>query len=131
MKTFTLTATLGAACLGVAACEVNTGDTVTDNEAAAAANEVATTVGGTEGTTTTTDVFVPGTRIIEEDGVFFRIDPGGARVRLAPEDSRILVVDGVRYRVDPGGNRVRIDETGAEISIPINDDVAVEVNTTQ
>ena len=125
MKTFALTATLGTTCLGLAACEVNKYDNAADNNAAAGEEVTSTTV---PGTTSTTNVFVPGTRIIEEDDVFFRIDPDGARVRLGPDESRIVVEDRVRFRVDPGGTRVRIDERGAEIR-DVNDDLAVEVNT--
>ena len=126
MKTFALTATLGTTCLGLAACEVNKYDNAADNNAAAGKEVTSTTV---PGTTSTTNVFVPGTRIVEEGGVTFRIDPDGTRVRLGPSDARILVEDGVRYRVDPGGGRVRIDDRGAELSVPVSDDLAVEVNT--
>jgi hypothetical protein len=58
-----------------------------------------------------------GARIVDEGGVTYRIDPGGARVRLAPNESRIVVENGVRYRVDPGGARVRIDQQGAVLRI--------------
>jgi hypothetical protein len=58
-----------------------------------------------------------GARIVEEGGVTYRIDPGGARIRLEPSDSRIVVENGARYRVDPGGTRVLIDEEGAVISV--------------
>ena len=127
MKNFILTFTLGAVSLGVAGCEVNKYENAAENDLAATANEVTTTT--VPGTTTTTNVFVPGTRIIEEDGVTFRIDPDGTRVRLGPSDARILVEEGVRYRVDPGGTRVRIDDQGTELTIPVSDDLAVEVNT--
>lgn len=129
MKTFALTATLGATCLGLAACEVNKYENAADNNLAAAGNDVTTTAAPGTTTTTTTNVFVPGTRIVEEGGVTFRIDPDGTRVRLGPSDPRILVEDGVRYRVDPGGTRVRIDGQGAEIRVPVTGDLAVEVNT--
>lgn len=74
-----------------------------------------------------------GARIVVEEGVTYRIDPGGVRVRLGDADSRIEIVDGVRYRVDPGGTRVRINDEGAVIDIgPVvvpADDVEVTVNT--
>ena len=38
-----------------------------------------------------------------------RVDADGTRVRLGDTDARILVEDGVRYRVDPGGARIRIE----------------------
>ena len=134
MKSFALTFTLGAASLGLAACQVNTGDNVVDNNLAAADEGGSTTVGDgltAEGTDiASTNVFAPGARIVEEGGVTYRIDPNGSRIRLLPGDSRILIEDGVRYRVDPDGGRFRIGDDGAVISVPVNDDVAVEVNTT-
>ena len=69
-----------------------------------------------------------GARIVEEDGVLYRIDTGGARIRLGPGDATIVIEDGVRYRVDPGGTRVRIDEEGAVISVG-PDGVDATVNT--
>ncbi len=71
-----------------------------------------------------------GARIIVEEGVTYRIDPGGARIRLGADDSRIEVIDGVRFRIDPGGRRVRIDEQGAVIRVEPGDaDATVSVNT--
>lgn len=78
-----------------------------------------------------------GARIVEENGVYYRIDPGGVRVRIEEGGPTIVVENGVRYRVDPGGARVRIDEQGAEISVgpdgvdaTVNaGDTAVSVNT--
>ena len=79
-----------------------------------------------------------GTRIIEENHVYYRIEPSGTRVRLEPGDSTILVENGVRYRVDPGGTRVRINNEGAAISVgpggveanvPVDRDTSVTVNT--
>lgn len=58
-----------------------------------------------------------GVRIVEEDGVFYRVDTGGTRIRLEPGDSTIVVEDGTRFRVDPDGTRVRIDESGAAIRV--------------
>ena len=66
---------------------------------------------------TTSSNWPEGARIVEENGVYYRIDTGGARVRLEPGDSTIVVENGVRYRVDPGGTRVRINEKGAVISV--------------
>ena len=58
-----------------------------------------------------------GSRIIVEDGVTYRIDAGGTRIRLGETDSRVLIEDGITYRVDPDGSRVRIDPSGAEIRV--------------
>lgn len=78
-----------------------------------------------------------GSRIIVEDGVTYRIEPGGTRIRLGETDSRVVVENGISYRVDPDGTRVRIDPSGAEIQIdsgrievdPLpGEDRSVEVN---
>ena len=61
--------------------------------------------------------FPQGSRVVEEDGVTFRIDPDGTRVRLGTGDSRIVVEDDIRYRVDPDGTRVRIGPDGAQIEV--------------
>src|SRR4030095_5622339 len=58
-----------------------------------------------------------GTRIIEENHVYYRVEPTGTRVRLEPGDSTIVVENGQRFRVDPGGTRVRINDEGAAISV--------------
>ena len=79
-----------------------------------------------------------GARIVVEDGVTYRIDPGGARVALGPSDARIEVIDGVRYRVDPGGTRIRIDDQGVAVrvdgdgvdaTVPVGDNTSVEINS--
>ena len=54
-------------------------------------------------------------RIVSENGVTYRVDAGGARVRLGANDSRIVTEGGVRYRVDPDGSRVRISTEGLRI----------------
>ena len=73
--------------------------------------------GGAGYNTTAAGGWPEGARIIEENNVYYRIDPGGTRVRLEPGDRTILVEDGVRYRLDPGGTRVRIDDEGAVVSV--------------
>lgn len=79
-----------------------------------------------------------GTRIVEENNVYYRIEPSGTRIRLEPGDSTIVVENGVRYRLDPGGTRVRINQEGAAISVgpdgvdttvPVGDDTRVTVNS--
>jgi len=79
-----------------------------------------------------------GSRIIEENNVYYRVEPSGTRVRLEPGDSTILVENGTRYRVDPGGTRVRINDEGAAISVgpggveanvPVGRDTSVTVNS--
>jgi hypothetical protein len=131
MTQLILAARLGAACLALAACGERkeiTANVTTD------ATETAI-VPPVESTTTTT-VFPKGARIVEENGVTFRVDPDGTRVQLGPTDSRIVVGNGTRFRVDPDGTRVRIDTQGATIESPdVNAQMApnpsVTVNSTR
>ena len=119
MKKLALTAALGAASLALGACQ---------ERAANTADEGVTAEGSADnGTATATVVFPKGARIVEEDGVTYRIDPDGTRVTLAATDSRIVVEDGVRYRVDPDGTRVRIDPQGVAIDVDLPD-VDVGIN---
>ena len=125
MKKIVLTAALGAACLALGACSK-------DNDTNAAdANGTVTATGEAEGggngtaTTTASAAFPKGARIVEENGVTYRIDPDGTSVALTATDSRIVVENGVRFRVDPDGTRVRIDPQGAVIDLP---DVDVGIN---
>lgn len=124
MRHFAYTAALGTACLALAACggaetETNTGD---ENTAA-----IATDTGGMEDLDANTSAsggtstFAPGSRIVEEDGVTYRVDRDGTRVRLGENDSRIVVDNGTRYRVDPDGTRVRIGSDGASIDVDTPD----------
>jgi hypothetical protein len=117
MRTFALIGALGAVSFGLAACEQRTADNnmAADNLAA----EGAATAGGE---------WTPGTRIVVEEGVTYRINPDGVRVRLGPADSRIEVVNGTRYRVDPGGTRVRIDEQGMAIGTVETDAIDANLN---
>jgi hypothetical protein len=119
-------------CLGLAACDYDRDDY---NQANAGYNAEGVEYNGTAGggyntttTTTTASSWPEDARIVVEQGVTYRIDPGGARIRLGPNDSRILVEEGVTYRVDPDGTRVRIDPDGAVIRVDA-DGPAVEVNT--
>ncbi|MDP8994432.1 MAG: hypothetical protein M3N07_05530, partial [Pseudomonadota bacterium] len=123
-----LTAALAAAPLGLAACSDDGG-----NRAANGAGEVNAATAGTDGNAAAGGAtgasagssFPQGARIVEENGVTYRVDPDGTRVRLESTDSRIVVENGVRYRVDPDGTRMRIDERGAAIDLP---DVDIGIN---
>ncbi|HLL31483.1 MAG TPA: hypothetical protein VK403_10840 [Allosphingosinicella sp.] len=143
MKKLALTAALGAACLGLAACGDNRRDDANmadangtaaageDNGTAATGGDGSAAAGGTAAAGSTS--FPKGARIVEEDGATWRIDADGTRVRLGDRDSRIVVENGVRYRVDPGGARVRINERGLDIDVPdltpdLGPDVDVGIN---
>ena len=98
-----------------------------DDNVSTAGDTVTTADDGTAGATAS--VAPKGSRVVDEDGVTWRIDPDGNRVRL--EGVRIVTEDGVRYRVDPDGTRVRIDPEGIDIDIDTPDltpDVDVGIN---
>ena len=124
MKKLVLTGALGAACLVLAACGDRDAETANATNDAAAGAEAG---GEAAGTATASAAFPKGTRIVEENGVTFRIDPDGTRVQLGPNESRIVVEDGVRFRVDPDGSRVRIDDQGVAVDVDLPD-VDVGVN---
>jgi len=128
MRRFALACAIGAVSLGLAACEQRSADNgmTMDNGAQGAGMNV--DAAGTAGTATAEGDWAPGTRIVVEEGVTYRINPDGARVRLGPNDSRIEVVNGTRYRVDPGGTRVRIDEQGAAMGTVETDAVGANLN---
>lgn len=122
MHKLTLTLLAGSA-LALAACG---GSKAANNTASANASGTAagnaTGVDGMPATgggagATTASAWPDGSRIVDEGGVTYRIDPAGARVRLEPGDSRIVVENGVRYRVDRDGARVRIDQRGTAVRI--------------
>jgi hypothetical protein len=130
MRIVALTAVCSALALAAGACaEQDPEEDVAYTESetttmadAGTAGTAAPTAESADTTTTTTGAgtattWPTGSRIVVEDGVTYRIDPGGARIRLGPNDARIVVEDGVRYRVGPDGTRVRIDESGAAIDV--------------
>ena len=132
MRKLALSGAVAALALGLAACGDYDRNEAAYNEANAAYDadgaNYSAEGGNYAGTATAGAGWPAGTRIVVEEGVTYRIDPGGVRVALGPDDSRIVVEDSVRYRVDPGGTRVRIDERGAEIRID-DGDTAVNVST--
>jgi hypothetical protein len=137
MRSILLASTLASG-LALAACDYNKSDY---NEANAAYDEGNADYNGAAAggyDTAAASSWPEGARIVEEEGVYYRIDPGGTRVRLEPGTSTIVVENGVRYRVDPGGTRVRIDEEGAVISVgpdgvdttvPVGENTSVTVNS--
>jgi len=129
MKRFLLIAGIAAAPLGLAGCGGYNNDPAYNQEGNAAYG----TAGGAEGNASyaqkaqTASAWPRGARIVEENGVVYRIEPGGQRVVLGPNDSRIVVENEVRYRVDPSGTRVRIDPQGIDIDVDVPD-VNVGIN---
>jgi uncharacterized membrane protein len=125
MKRVFLTAALGAAALGLAACNNNEAD---DNAALADGNEAVLPADeGNGGATAAADSDWPqGARVVEENGVTWRVDADGTRVRL--DDVRIVTESGVRYRVRNDGTRVRIDERGLDVDLDGPDIPGVDVD---
>jgi hypothetical protein len=113
MNRLALASACAVAAIGLAGCSDN--EAAVEENAATAESAPAEPATGTETAAVTT--FPQGSRIVEEDGVTFRIDADGTRVRLGPTDSRILVEDKVRYRVDPDGARIRIGKDGAALAV--------------
>jgi len=143
MRRFALTAAIGAACLGLAACSGGGEGNEAGNNAAGAAEGEGNGGGaaagegngaGGGGNNAASADWPRGTRIVEENGVAYRVDANGTRVRLGEGDARIVVENGVRYRVDPSGTRVRINEQGIDLDVDTPDidvdtpDVDVGVN---
>jgi hypothetical protein len=115
MNKLALAAALGSASLALAAC----GDRGADADNAAAANEAAAATGAADnmaaGASAGASAWAKDSRIVEENGVTYRVDADGTRVALGPNDSRIVVENKVRYRVDPDGRRVKIDDKGIDL----------------
>ena len=124
----------GLTALGISACSDYDSENQAYAEGANDAYAEGAQAGGDYAGGTAASGWPEGTRIVVEEGVTYRIEPGGARIRLGPGDSRVLVEDGVTFRVDPDGTRVRIDPQGAEIRAEPGDvnvnagDTSVEVN---
>ena len=110
MKKLFLSSMLGATALALAACGDN--DAASDEPVAV---DTATADATVAGTTSAAADWPAGTRIVEEGGVTYRVDPAGARVAIDDGSWRIVTEDEVRYRVDPGGTRVRIDDEGIDL----------------
>lgn len=141
MKSLVFTTLLGAGCLALAACgdrgergnEVDNGTAAGEAAGAEPADGNATAgtgnAAGAAGAAGAAAAFPKGARIVEENGVTYRVDADGTRVRLGDADSRIVVENGVRYRVDPGGARVRINDQGIDIDVPdLTPDLGADVD---
>lgn len=127
MNRFVLAAAFGVTAIALVGCADN-GDAADEN-VATTVDSTALENGDTADTAETASAsgnFPQGGRVVVEDGVTFRIDPDGTRVRLGPGDSRIVVEDDIRYRVDPDGTRVRIGPDGAQIEVDGDVDASVD-----
>lgn len=123
MKKLILASALGTAALLVSACgdrDAETDDTAVVDETATA-QPTADAAGGTSTTTTASADWPARTRIVEEGGVTYRVNPDGARVVIDDNSWRVVTEGGTRYRVGPDGTRVRIDDEGFDIDVGINE----------
>jgi len=125
MKNLILTGALGAAALLVAGCGDNDADTTADDTATvpAAATPAAAA------TTSASADWPAGTRIVEENGVTYRVNPDRTRVAIGNGGPRVVVENGNRYRVDASGTRHRINDDGIDIDLPAVPGVDVDVGT--
>jgi hypothetical protein len=113
-------AAAGATSLALGACGDRYGDEAAYNDQGNAAYDAtAEGTAGQEGDVYagTATTLPEGSRVVVEEGVRYRVDPGGARIRITDEVPIIYVEDGVRYRVDPGGTRVRVGPDGVELEV--------------
>jgi len=106
MKKLLVSGALGVAVSALSACGSNTD---TDETVAVDTATPTATV------TTAAADWPAGTRIVEEDGTTYRVDPGGTRVAIDDGSWRIVTEGDTRYRVDPAGTRVRIDDEGLDL----------------
>jgi hypothetical protein len=107
MNRYVLGAALGSTLLALSACGDPETDTVVTDEVGAI---------DTAGATPAAPVDWPaGTRIVEDGGVTYRVDPAGARVAIEDGSWRIVTEGETRYRVSPEGARIRIDDEGLDL----------------
>jgi|SRR5690606_6727214 len=108
MKNLILTGALGTAALMLSACGDNT-DPVAEDTAAFDSMDAAAPA------TTAGSDWPAGSRIVEESGTVYRVDPAGTRVAIDDGSWRIETEGDRRYRVGPAGTRVEIDEQGVDL----------------
>ena len=127
MKNLILSSALGGVALLLSACGDTDADTAADDTTV-----VETDTADTAATTAAADPNWPaGTRIVEEDGVTYRVNTDDTRVAIEDGSYRVVVEDGVRYRVDGSGTRHRIDDYGLDIDLPAVEGVDVDLGTNQ
>lgn len=109
MKNLILTGALGTAVLMLSACGDNEADTAAEDTSALDNMETAAPA------TTAASDWPAGTRIVEEGGTVYRVDPAGTRVAIEDGSWSIVTEGDRRYRVGPAGTRIEIDEEGVDL----------------
>src|SRR5690606_2618364 len=113
------TGALSATALLLAGCGDNDADTVAEDTTTIDATTADTTTMGSN--TTASADWPAGTRIEEEGGTTYRVNPDGTRIAIENNEWRIVTEGGERYRVGPNGARVRIDPRGIDVDLGVND----------
>jgi hypothetical protein len=127
MKKLILASALSATALLLSAC----GDGA-DDEAAVDDTTVVETDAGAAGATSADAAWPRGTRIVEEAGVTYRVNPDGTRVEIAGNEWRIVTEGETRYRVGTGGVRYEIDDDGADLDgAPDGGDPDIDIGTNE
>ncbi len=129
MKKLILASALGASALLLSAC----GDGADDEAAVDDTTVVDTTAdAGAAGATTDDPNWPRGTRIVEEAGVTYRVNPDGTRVEISDNEWRIVTEGETRYRVGTDGVRVEIDDEGADLDgAPDGGDPDIDIGTNE
>ena len=126
MKKLILTSALSSVALLLSACGDNDADTVVEDDAAV----VETDTADTATTTAAADPNWPsGTRIVEEGGRTYRVNPDNTRVVIEDGSYRVVTENGTRYRVDAGGVRHRIDDDGIDLDLPAVEGIDIDLGT--
>ena len=124
MKKLIFASALSATALLLSAC----GDTADDEDVVVEE----TTAVETEAPTTASADWPTGTRIVEEGGVTYRVNPDGTRVEITDDSWRIVTEGETRYRVGADGVRFEIDEEGADLDgAPDGGDPDIDIGTNE
>ena len=124
MKKLIISAVFGASVALLSAC----GDAAEDTDTATAETGAAPTTAAVDTTASGSSDWPAGTRIVQEGDAYFRVDADGTRTAIPADTWRIETADGVRYRVDNTGTRVRIDEQGVDVDLDGPDVEGVDVD---
>lgn len=127
MNKLILAGALGPVALLLSACGDNDAATDATAEDTAAADTAATA----DTATVAAADWPAGTRIVEEQGVTYRVSPDDTRVAIEDGSFRVVTVDGVRYRVDASGTGHRIDDDGLDLDLPAVEGIDIDLGTNQ